>query len=215
MIYSTKERVRVYALESYGSWIMDKITPAARLRMVQISKNLNQKPSPSLYAVWFNTSIIHWKKHVWFWGSLLCIILEGNDFVTSSLILTKISQSALDLALFCPTIPCAFRSQISWKKVENLNLCHLHIKCNNHPTKILEWLEGVGRSKLVHAEKISKLSGLKSLSDWPVTPFVHPGHRPVPGRGYASGHLGDQRKTKRQGTKLLGFPDLKAFWILK
>ena len=24
----------------------------------------------------------------------------------------------------------------------------------------------------------------------PVTPFVHPGHRPVPGHGYVSGHLG-------------------------
>lgn len=43
-----ERKVRVYALESYGSWIMDKITPAARLRMVQISRNLNQKPSPSM-----------------------------------------------------------------------------------------------------------------------------------------------------------------------
>ena len=197
-----------------GSWTKSLLPPASGWCKSQDISIRTQ----SIYAVWFNTSIIHWKKHVWFWGYLLCIILEFKDCVTSSLILTKISprkSSALDLALFCPTIPCAFRSQISWKKVEHLNLCHLHIKCNNHPTKILEWLEGVGRYKPVHAEKISKLSGLKSLSDWPVTPFVHPGHRPVPGRGYASGHLGDQRKTKRQGTKLLGFPDLKAFWILK
>ncbi len=57
---------------------------------------------------------------------------------------------------------------------------------------MLEWLEGVGRSKLVRAEKSPNCQAWKNFSDWPVTPFVHPGHRPVPGRGYGSGHLGDQ-----------------------
>lgn len=110
---------------------MDKITPAARLRK-------------SIYAVWFNTSIIHRKIHVWFWGSLLCIILEGNDFVTSSLILTEISQrksSAVDLALFCPTIPCAGIGARSHGKGLKIQVSAIWKNQVQQPsfTKMLEW----------------------------------------------------------------------------
>lgn len=86
MIYIINERISILEI---WSWIMDKITPAARLRMVQISRNLNQKPSPSMLFDSTRQFFTEKKKS----DSLLCMCLEGNDLRTSSLILTQIGQS--------------------------------------------------------------------------------------------------------------------------